>query len=341
MKVTKQPKRSVSSIGIDIGSAEIRAVQLVGTSESFDVLRSSVFPRQSRDDASCKFDLSEAKYLRGVLERRGFVGSRVSICSPRGSTSTQVIDLPARDSHAPIDAIARAEFARSQRVSADSYEFASWYIPSRGRQDQGMVVACERIPLEQRIDAFEDAGMGVVGVDLEETAITRACVEQLDPRENAINAIVRLGWSSSLAVLALGNEVVYTRRIGLGVSRFILSLQDSNGLDLHDSMRMLAFQDSGVGSGQASIQAFMQAGWGNLAGEIANEVDTAVTYVAHAYRSAEIGKVALAGYGTGRAILREAFGSRVGMDAVVPVWPGVETPGNCAVSIGLARRFDG
>ena len=95
----------LSPIGLDIGAAEIRAVQLCRQTAGNAVVCSAVFPRQTEPGPSRPLEPREAAWIAGVLHRRGFVGNRVSVFAPHGSCSSQIVDLPDRDSGAPADII--------------------------------------------------------------------------------------------------------------------------------------------------------------------------------------------------------------------------------------------
>lgn len=334
----KQPIRTVSPIGLDFGPTEIRAAQLIGSPEDFDIVRSAVLPRRDPEHADTSFDDRDASHLRELLARRGFIGNRVAICAPHGTTSAHIISLPARDSGAPINAIARAELARVRKTPPNSFEVAAWYMPSRGRSEQGLAVACDRAPLEERLTNLESAGFTTVAVDLEEIALARGCQEELINDPNAISAIVRIGWGVSLGVLALGEHVVYARRVEYGVSRFVADFRDRAKLPLPDALRMLRACTPQGESAMPVLANLGKAGWKRLATDIAKEIDTAVTYVSHAYRSATIGRVIIAGYGTDIPELAETLDRSLGMQTVMPEWNGAGP--SMAIALGLARRFD-
>lgn len=336
----------ISPIGLDIGAAEVRAVQLCRRPTGDEVVCSGVFPRMTEPGPSRPLGVDEAAWIAGVLQRRGFVGNRVSIFAPHGSCSAQIVDLPDRASGAPAEIIARAEIARSRRCSPDHFELATWYLPQRGRGERGLAVACERTELEGMLDALESGGMVPVGVDLEELALARVCRADLAAEPDSIHAMLRIGWNATLGVLSLGNSVVYTRRFEVGVGSTIIRLRNGFGLSWNDACRVLESKNPESGDPDV-FETHARAMWAGLAEQIGREIDTAVTYVTHAYRTATIGRVLLAGYGASRTEMTDGLDASLGMPVhAAGQWNAKAPDANAgwdsrlAVAAGLAGRFD-
>ncbi len=337
----------ISPIGLDIGAAEVRAVQLCRHPTGDRALCSGVFPRMAGPGPSRPLDADEAAWIAGVLRRRGFVGNRVSVFAPHGSCSAQIVDLPDRGSGAPVEVIARAEVARSRRCAPDRFELASWYLPQRGRGERGLAVACERTELEGMLDALESAGMVPVGVDLEEMALARVCGADLAAEPDSIHVMLRVGWNATLGVLSLGPTVVYTRRFEVGVGATIARLHGGVGLSWNDACRVLD-SSSEESAEPDAFEGHARAMWAGLAEQLGREIDTAVTYVTHTYRTATIGRVLLAGYGAARRELVEGLDACLGMPVHAAGCWNADARGEdqgsdarLAVAAGLAGRFDG
>jgi len=336
----------LSPIGLDIGTHEIRAVQLARTGSGDSLVCRAIFPRHVDPSDYQPMERDEAAWMTGVLARKGFVGDRIAVIAPHGSCSAHIVELPARESGAPKDVIARAEIARTRRCPPDRFELASWYLPQRGRTDRGMAIACEKSQLEACIDSLEGAGMVPVAVDLEETAFARACAPALAADADAIHAMLRIGWNSTMGVLALGETVVYTRRFEIGVGRFVCRFRDRTGLSWNDASRVLDCNTPDAEQPDA-FEKVARSMWSDLATRLGAEIDTAVTYVTHAHRSAPIGRVLVSGYGAGRPEVLTTLDDILGMPvSPADCWPGSDPIGDAgesaryAVAAGLAGRFD-
>jgi Tfp pilus assembly PilM family ATPase len=336
----------LSPIGLDIGTHEIRAVQLARGGSGDSLVCRAVFPRHVDPSDYQPMERDEAAWMAGVLARKGFVGDRVAVIAPHGSCSAHIVELPARESGAPKDVIARAEIARTRKCPPDRFELATWYLPQRGRTDRGMAIACEKPQLESCLDALEGAGLVPVAVDLEETAFARACAPALSADPDAIHAMLRIGWNSTMGVLSLGETVVYTRRFEVGVGRFVCRFKDRTGLSWNDASRVLDTNSPDAEEPDA-FEEVARSMWADLAETLGAEIDTAVTYVTHAHRSAPIGRVLVSGYGGGRAEVLSTLDEILGMPvSPADCWPGADAVGDAgecaryAVAAGLAGRFD-
>lgn len=346
MKIPGANMHRVSPIGIDLSPAEVRLVQLLGAPGLARSVRAAVVPRLGEPNASPTLMPAEAAYIADVLERRGFDGTRVCFCAPHATCSSHVIDLPPRASNVPIEAIARAEIGRSRRSAPTGFELAAWYLPQRGRSEQGIAVACERAPLDEQLDALEAVGLCPVAVDIEELALIRAAGPQTQAEPDSIHAVLRIGWNASLGVLALGGSVVYTRRIEFGASAMVARMVDRVGLSWSEAGRLLEACPAGpecVGG----IERAAHLGWAQLADRLGAEVDTAVTYVSHAHRAAPIGRVVVAGYGAARPELTGGLETALGMPVEPCVWWGdaigpdsIDIGARVAVAGALAGRWD-
>lgn len=346
MKLPAVSVRRVSPIGIDLSPAEVRLVQLEGTPGSVRSVRCAIVPRMAEPNASRTLLPEEAGYIAEVVERRGFEGNLVSLCAPHAACTSHVVDLPPRSSHAPIEAIARAEIGRARKSAPTGFELAAWYLPQRGRSEQGVAVACDRGPLDEQLDALEAVGLCPVAVDIEELALVRAAWRQIEGQPDAIHAVIRVGWNASLGVLVLGGSVVYTRRIEFGASAMVTRLVERLGLSWSEAGRILDVPE-GVGSPEAGMERAAHLGWSQLGEQIGSEVDTAVTYVSHAHRAAPIGRVVIAGYGAARGEVTGGLEAALGMPVEPCVWWGdgarPVTPDHgarLAVAGALAARWD-
>ncbi len=339
----------LSPIGLDINAAEIRAVQLGRFRGDTAPIAHAIIPRLHGPGVARQIDEQESGWMVGVLRRKGFVGNRITVFAPHGSYSSQIVDLPDRNSEAPAEMIARAEIARNRRCAPDRFELATWYLPQRGRTERGMAVACERTSLDAMLDALESAGLEPVGVDLEETALACACRTELSAEPDAIHAIVRIGWNATVGVLTLGQTVVYTRRFEFGVAPFVQRVRDTAGLSWNDACRVVA-PPGPLSALSDEPDPFVARGdqlWKALREQTAPAMDTAITYVSHAYRAAPVGRVFLAGFGADRPELIQGLDEALGMP-VSPAcsWEGHPSdipPGQAArlaVAGALAARFD-
>ena len=339
------PSTRLSPIGLDVGFGEVRAVQMARGEAGDSLVCSAVFPRPSGPRPLAEFDGEEASALASVLGRRGFVGRRITVAAPHEACTAYTLELPPRDSGAPVQEIARAEIARKSRVPGAKFELATWYLPGRGRSERGMAVACENGALSDYLSSFDRAGLVPVAVDLQECALARACDRALGAEDESIHAMILVGWSTTLAVLTIGRSVVYTRRFDIGVGPGVERLRESAGLSWGDAARVLDSSD-GAGDEPGVFERCARTLWSELGERLAEEADTAVTYVTHAHRTSPVGRVLIAGYGAGRPEVLGTIDEVLGMPVSAAGDPDAAAAcagadaARTAVAAGLAARFD-
>lgn len=219
-----------SAIGLDIGHATIKAVQLEHLGERPRLVAAAVVERL---EPGQPLSIKETKRLREVLIRRGFIGRRVVIAAPPDAARCNLLSLPPRDSGAPVIDIARAEMSRAHRVSPEALEVALWDVPPPVRATDGvptMVAACLHEPAEQILDALEAANFEVIAVDLACWAIARAMGDLLN--SPGIVAALDLGYRLATLVLLHQGTVIYERPLGgMGLEPLIETTRRQAQLD--------------------------------------------------------------------------------------------------------------
>lgn len=355
--ITRSTKNQISTIGLDVDDHEFRAVQLRRVGNSTKVLAWAVFPR--RNDLSTQECTvagapapEEMQWASSILARRGFVGSLVT-CVPRTRDCSQhVIELPPPESGAPIDQLARAEVARARKCEPNSFELGIWPLPQRGRTNETMAVACPTPVVHDLIGAYERGGLEVAGIDLPELAIMRGALEtksfSLPSAEPRIDAVLHTSWNSALAIVTLGQRIVYVRRMDRGASTVWTHATERFGLSRNSAQAVLGDRDASDSTEQ--LDRIKTACWSSLAKEIASELDVAVAYVSHGFRMAPLGSIVMAGYGARNATLEAQLDQVLGVPLVssepeplvqqIGVTEGNAFASRLTLAFGLAARFD-
>ena len=351
-----QVRNKLSSIGLEIDAHEFRAVQLMRTRNVDHVVAWAVFPRQEMIDSTQQTSLPDAEELRwagSVLARRGFVGNKVSITPSTSVCSSHVIELPPADSGAPIDQLARMEIARERRCSPEDIEFGYWALPQRGKAQETLAVACPRSTVDSTLDLYEESGFVVTGLDLLELAVCRggeARGQVADPADaQEINTHLHIGWTSSLAILTLGEKVIYVRRIEHGASQVWDVAM--NRFQLSISGAEFVLTDESSEDDIASKHLVNQASWSGLAKTLSDELDIAIAYISHAHRMAPFGKIELSGYGATNPYINKSLDQVLGIPIqaagpaallckIEPVERGWSIASRLSTAFGLAARYD-
>ncbi len=348
----------LSAIGLDVDAHEFRAVQLTGgAGGDIGVLAWAVFPRRNPDlvtEENARIpDPDELAWASSILWRRGFVGSNISVAPTTAECTSHVIELPPASSGAPLDQLARMEVARARKCNPSEFELGFWELPAKGRTSETLAVACSRTGVDTILERYQRGGLTPVGIDLIELAVRRGVMagdrDGLAQAEGEINASLHISWTSSQAALTLGNTVVYIRRIERGSSGVWQHATDRYKLSENAARAVL---NGGQGDeARTQFEKILKASWASLAAELASELDVAMAYVSHSFRSAPLGKISLSGYGVGNPVLGEQIDKVLGIplvhaapraliEAIDTDQGGWTLAARLTAAYGLAARFD-
>ena len=191
-------------------------------------------------------------------------------------------------------------------------------------------------------------------MEFKELAMIRAHQQTLECNqgEEKIHSLLHIGWSSSIAVICLGSQIVYIRRVDSGAehawnhltTRCRLSNRGAESI-FSKSELPAELQD------HHGIESMRQAAWAKPASVLSKELDTAIAYVSHSYRMAPIGNVLLSGYGTGEQTIHDEVYSKIGTEVVndlpLALQEAIKNEGvdeligsRLLIAYGLAERFD-
>jgi len=211
-------------IGLDVGTASVKAVQFVRAGRGHAVAACTRFPRATTDVPVSGEELSE---IRAVLGRQGFVGAEVVAAATPQKLLSGALELPARAPGVPMEQIARAEFARIQKCDMAAAEFSWWELPAPARSGKAthvMAIAYPHAAAEAQLSLFDRAGFRLCGLDTQGSALGRTALAAADGVKTL--AVLDLGWSGAMLVLMRDGMLAYERRIANGgVSRLHAAVQ--------------------------------------------------------------------------------------------------------------------
>jgi len=203
---------STLPIGVDIGGRHMRAVQLQGAPGRWTI---SAAGSVMRDNPGGPLDPTDAAKLRHMIENKSFKGKRVVLAVPPDQLLTGIMELPPRGSGAPLDQLARSELSRMHRCEPDSFEIACWDLPAPARAGGATYVMAAGFGHQQAnefVDTIESEGLDVFALDVNASAVARACGPLLSGVEG-IAAILDLRWGQATLVLLYQGVVVYERKL--------------------------------------------------------------------------------------------------------------------------------
>lgn len=229
----------LSPIGIDIGSARIKCVQLA-LGEQPTIHACTNIPRLTEDPLPTPAEIAR---LSGVLRRHGFSGRSCACAIPVSRMLATAMELPSAAGGAPLDVIARHELARAAKIDAHAFEFDWWPLPSGARAGEGthaLGLGCRHEDAQAIVDAFSTVGLDVEFLAAPPAILAAAVTPMLAP-PGELTGVLDLGHSAvSLLVLA-GSVIVYQRTIPASGMRLIATAVGNQfGLDAIQSTQALA-----------------------------------------------------------------------------------------------------
>ena len=316
------PGRSAArlAIGIDVGSKSIKAIQVErGAGGDTKVVAAMSRPR----GAIGPITPAEVADLADSLLQAGFIGGSAVFAAPPGDAIISTIELPPRSSNAPLDQLARMEMARNTRVAPDAFELAWWEMPPGVRGSRGthaMAVAVPHAKADVLLDTVEPGGFDVTALDLEPTALARACDTALNP--TGITAILDLGDGPATLTLVHGRIITFNRRLP-EVAAGLLHDELCRRLAIESDVAEFLLSEIGVGSGttvQTSggdpvdlpdegrrlVNGFVES--------MTKELALSFDYAGHLYPDAPVSRLLLAGGGAALAGLPEKLAASVSVE---------------------------
>jgi Tfp pilus assembly PilM family ATPase len=350
-------------IGIDIGARSIKCAQVI-PGERGAVLAAASLGRLRPGAA---LDREEVARLVEVLERKGFAGRRAVVAAPADRLMTAILELPPRESGAPLEELARMELARANKREPGSFALALWDLPAppnpgRAGATHVMATACAHTDSQPLLDLLEAEGLDVCAMDVQPWAAARACgtlsesAGTPEAGHGAATGVLDWGWTGAALVLLHKGVVVYERR-----------LPDSGLRPLHAALCQRLSVDAEVADHVLSSIGLRTAAPGVEAGEelvadaqtlitehvhtIATELTASFSYTTHRY-AAPVGRLVLIGGGAAMPGLAEHLTPGLGIpvriatlsDAAGPAWgrvggrcdPEADSPA-LMTALGLAR----
>lgn len=295
MRKWKLPSRS--PIGIDLGGHSIKAVQLTQRGDRWLLSATACFPRRA---VGAKLETDEISRLLGVLARTGFKGTSAVLAAPRTELMSGMLELPPRAAGVPMDQIARMEFSRVHKCEAADFQLSYWDLPEPARASKAtnvMAVGYKHAAAEAFLNMVESAGLDVVAIDSNASALTRACKPLA---VEGTTAILDLGYAETALALTQGGTLTYERRMSeAGMSGLAESLKKE--MDLTDDEIHYIVWDGGFGEPGdrrgaevfADARRFITAHFAPLI----HELKLTFSYTEHQYPKAPVKLVLLVGGG--------------------------------------------
>lgn len=322
--------RAHTPIGIDFDYNEFRAIQF---DRDLNPAAVATIPRQGRRvllPATEELDI-----LAQLLAQRGFTGTQVALAVPKEPSSFHLLSLPPQGSGAPISQLALIEAQRSGAHKTKDLQIGFWTLPSKDgvvpKHSPYYTVAAETKPLDELVDNFEAVGFMPISIEPMETALARSASFHDEFIPDSIHAIVDFGWDNSNVVITLGRTPVYTRKIDFGASRFRRQLIDDHAMPVHGIKALLnhnhtnAVLPNNETIRDRRVNRIISVIMTPMLTVIAEQLDTALTYVSQQHRFAPFGVVFRSGYFSSMDSVAHAIAQRTGMPTLKLPTPAISS----------------
>lgn len=210
-----------SPIGLDLGTGAIKAAQVIRDRRGFRLAAAVSLGRQ---DPGPELSQRDAERLGPALVRAGFRGRTLACALPAELSLHANIELPPRDSKAPLDQIAASELARATRAAPAGLLCAHWPISDADAHEPGpsRVVGAESARIEALLDSLGQIRLGAarlaaIALDTGPWALVRCLAPWLGEAED-VTVIADIGWRRCTLTIARGQRIIYERPApGLGL----------------------------------------------------------------------------------------------------------------------------
>lgn len=230
-------------IGVDIGSAHIKAVQVEAHRDSFRVTRAAqqrTPPNTVRDGIVTDRE-AVAGAIRQMIKAAGIVATGAVIAVSGPTVSVRQIRVP-KMTELALQKSARFEAAKY--ISANVEEsYLAFDILGAVQEDDNqmevMLVAAPREMLDSRMDALERAGLEAIAVDLEAFALQRSIVDcnRRMFEDGQLRALVDIGAAHTEVSLLAGASFALTRSIPIAGDTFTDALKNQLRVDIAEAER--------------------------------------------------------------------------------------------------------
>jgi len=258
-------------IGVDIGSANIKAVQVEAYRDSFRITRAA---QQRTPDKAVRDGIiiereAVAGAIRQMLKAAGISATGAVLAVSGPTVVVRNIRIPKMPEAALLKS---ARYEASKYISANFDDSAIAFevlgvVQDEPNQMEVMIVAAPREMVESRVETVERAGLEAVSIDLESFALQRALVDcnRRAFEDDQLRAIIDMGAAHTEVSLLSGTRFVLTRAIPVAGDTFTDALKNQLRVDTAEAERIKA---------EVDLTILLQGGSDPTAVEVARSIQS-------------------------------------------------------------------
>lgn len=221
--------RRSTPIGIDIGAAGIRAVQLEPRSDGYALVRSATLERRLDHEASA--DTGDfGQRLRHCLLQGEFRGKQCVTAMQPQSVQFHALELPPAGPQ-DMERLVHFEIERLLGTPEAPIETRYWLLPpTKVAAPTALGVSVARNAVEQSLAGFDHAGLHCLAMDASAAALARFGA-LLQPRSaDHVWGLLDLGQRQTRLILCLGDVPVLIRTVGPGGDDWTTRIANALGI---------------------------------------------------------------------------------------------------------------
>lgn len=313
-------------IGVDVGEAGLRLVQLAESEDGLSVHRAAVWTSGFGRTGTLNQELIAERFSQ-FAQQTGFVGRRAIACLSLPSIETHPLELPATDGRVAHDELAKAAAWQIQRLTTldnTGLQTALWSLPESKRSKTTHVgVAAPREQVERRLAVCAAAGLNCIQVDVASCALANLAWRLLGRPPEQVWGVLDVGHRYTRLAICVDEVPVMVRSFEMGGS--VWTKQISEALQLSEDAAERNKKEFGLsakaqsqgGSGQ-ELSAMILGILRDDLQRLSLEAERSYEYVLQCYPTRTPGDLVMVGGGSLLEGLGEYLEERLGV-AVHPL----------------------
>ena len=222
--------KNLPKIGIDIGTASIKVVEMAPVGKKWKMLTAASMPSGEGGIIPGNANLSAySAAIAKLLKEAGIKSKQVVAALPEEQISTHVVEMP-NLSNDELSGALQWQVEQYIPIPLDkavwSYEVIGRNLPGSGGTEVLLVAAAKSL-VDAYTQVLDQAGLEVVALESELMATARAEIEDT----TGLSVIVDIGAKSTDVGLVRSGQLIFARTIATAGDSFTRAIESTLGLD--------------------------------------------------------------------------------------------------------------
>ncbi|CAN5656724.1 N/A [soil metagenome] len=333
--------------GLDIGSTELRVVQLKNTGGTKSLVRYGYVGVEGNiSQSDSKADQQKlAEVVKHLVSSSGISTGNVAVGLPSNKVFTTLVD---------IDRLSDHEIAQSIQYQAESLiptpladSKLDWAVvgdsPSDTNKVEVLLSSVANNYLEDRLDMLESIGLNVIAFEPDSLALTRSLIPQ---ESNGMHMLLDIGSKSTDLVVSMNGAPRLTRSISTGTEAIIRSAVQNLNIDENQATQFV----TKFGLSKDKLEGQIYSAIIGTVDILVTEIEKSINFVKTRYPSVTLERVIVAGGASSLPEFPLYVANKLGVSVEIGnAWRNVTFPASkqnelltianhFTVAVGLAER---